>query len=196
MNEQLARLREWFERLAPRERRLMGILGIALAAFLLFLVPLAVSLTLSSRRDTNKSLRDAIFNIKNSREEIQRRQEKKEAIVARYTNKPPPLASLLEKAAKDNGTAIQETRDLPEVPHGKKYTERSTVVRLKKTGMLQLAKTLEGLEQQRMPVSISKLNVRRRGGERDSYDVELQLSGYDRVETAPAPAAGSGGGTK
>jgi general secretion pathway protein M len=196
MNEQLARLREWFERLAPRERRLMGILGIALAAFLLFLVPLAVSLTLSSRRDTNKSLRDATFNIKNSRDEIQRRQEKKEAIVARYANKPPPLASLLEKAAKDNGTAIQETRDLPEAPHGKKYTERGTVVRLKKTGMLQLAKTLEGLEQQRMPVSISKLNVRRRGGERDSYDVELQLSGYDRVETAPAPAAGSGGGTK
>ncbi len=74
MNEQLARLREWFERLAPRERRLMGILGMALAAFLLFLVPLGVSITLSSRRETNKALRDAIFTIKNSRDEIQKRQ--------------------------------------------------------------------------------------------------------------------------
>src|SRR6185436_3686839 len=171
MNEQLARLREWFERLAPRERRLIGILGIALAVFLLLLVPLGVSLTLSSRRDANKSLRDAIFTIKNSRDEIQKRQEKRDAILARYANKAPSLASLLEKAAKDNGVTIQETRDKPEVPHGKKYTERGTVVRLKKTGMLQLAKTLEQIEQQRMPLAISQLNIRRRGGEKDSYDV-------------------------
>src|SRR5690348_3544864 len=116
MNEQIARLREWFERLAPREKRLMSILGIAVVVFLLLLVPLGVSFTLSSRRDANKSLRDAIFNIKNSRDEIQKRQEKREAILARYANKAPPLASLLEKAAKDNGMAIQETRDKPEVP--------------------------------------------------------------------------------
>jgi general secretion pathway protein M len=193
MNEQLARLREWFERLAPRERRLMGILGIAVAAFLLFLVPVAVSLTLSSRREANKSLRDAIFTIKNSRDEIQKRQEKRDAILARYANKAPALAALLEKAANANGVGIQETRDKPETPHGKKYTERGTVVRLKKTGMLQLAKTLEQIEQQRMPVAISQLNIRRRGGEKDSYDVELGVSAYDRTETA-APAAGAAGG--
>src|SRR5256885_14762226 len=98
MNEQLARLREWFDKLAPRERRLMSALGVVFAAFLLFLVPLVVSLTLSSRRETNKALRDATFNIKNSREEIQRRQEKRDAIVARYANRAPPLANLLEKA--------------------------------------------------------------------------------------------------
>jgi general secretion pathway protein M len=182
MNEQLARLREWFERLAPREKRLMGILGIAFAGFLVFLVPLAVTLTLSSRRSANTSLRDVIFTIKNSRDEIQKRQEKRDAILARYANKAPPLAGLLEKAAKDNGVGIQETRDMPEVPHGKKYTERGTVVRLKKSGMLQLAKTLEQIEQQRMPLAISKLNIRRRGGERDSYDVEVAVSAYDRVE--------------
>ncbi len=62
--------------------------------------------------------------------------------------------------------------------------------------MLQLAKTLEQIEQQRMPVSISRLNIRRRGGERDSYDVEVQASAYDRVETAPAAPAGGQGGTK
>jgi general secretion pathway protein M len=181
MNEQLARLREWFERLAPREKRLMGVLGVAFAGFLLFLVPLAVSLTLSSRREANKALRDSIFTIKNSREEIQKRQERRDAILARYANKAPPLAGLLEKAAKDNGIAIQETRDKPEAPHGKKYTERGTVVRLKKSGMLQLAKTLEQIEQQRLPVAISQLNIRRRGGEKDSYDVELGVSAYDRV---------------
>jgi general secretion pathway protein M len=194
MNEQLARLREWFDRLAPREKRLMSILGVALVVFLIFLIPLGVSLALSSRRAANTSLRDTIFSIKNSRDEIQKRQERRDAILARYANKAPPLAGLLEKASKDNGVGIQETRDMPETPHGKKYTERGTVVRLKKAGMLQLAKTLEQIEQQRMPIALSRLNIRRRGGERDSYDVEFGASAYDRVESAPAPAGGAGGG--
>ena len=36
MNDQLSRLREWFDKLAPRERRLMSALGAIFAAFLLF----------------------------------------------------------------------------------------------------------------------------------------------------------------
>ncbi len=198
MNEQLTRLREWFDKLAPRERRLMSILGLAVAGFLVFLVPLLMSLMLSSRRETNTALRDAIFAIKNAREEVRQRQAKREAITARYANKAPPVASVLEKAARDNRLEIQESRDLPEVPHGKKYAERSSVVRMRKCGMLPLAKTLEQLEQQRMPVTISRLNIRRRGGERDSYDVELDLSAYDRTESTPhpTPAGAAPGGTK
>jgi general secretion pathway protein M len=196
MNEQLNRLREWFEKLAPRERRLMSALVVVLAGFILFLIPLVLSLTLSSRRDANKALHDAITNIKNSRDDIQRRQERRDAIVARYANRAPPLAGLLEKAARDNRLEIPESQDRPEVPHGKKYTERSTVVRLRKSGMLQLAKMLEQIEQQRLPVYISRLNVRRRGGERDAYDVELGVSAFDRAETpkeSPGGAPGAGG---
>jgi general secretion pathway protein M len=189
MNEQLARLRDWFDKLGPRERRLMSALGVAFAGFLLLLVPIALSLTLSSRRETNKALADAISSIRNAREDIQKKQERRDAVVARYANRAPPLAALLEKAARDNRLEIPESRDLPEVPHGKKYVERGTVVRLRKSGMLQLSKMLEQIEQQRLPVSVSRLNIRRRGGERDSYDVELGVSAYDRNE----PAAG---GTK
>ena len=196
MNDQLSRLREWFDKLAPRERRLMSALGAVFAAFLLFLVPLALSLTLSSRRETNRALRDAIFNIKNSRDEIQRRQERRDAIIARYANRAPILAGFLEKAARDNHLDVIESIDKPEVPHGKKYMERSTVVRMRKNGMLQLAKTLEQIEQQRLPIAISRLNIRRRGGEKDSYDVELGVSAFDRNETPKEATPAPGGGSK
>jgi hypothetical protein len=194
VNDLLTRMREWFEKLAPRERRLMGVLGGAFCVFLLFLVPLGVSLMLGSRREANKALGDAIFSIKNAREEVQRRHERREAILARYVNRAPALASVLEKAARDNQIVIQESLDRPEVPHGKKYIERITVIRLRKTGMLQLGKMLEQIEQQALPVSISRLNIRRRGGERDSYDVELGVSAFDRNETSKEPAVPSGGG--
>ena len=193
-----SRLREWFDKLAPRERRLMGALGIALALFLLFLIPLGVSLALGSRRDANRALRDAIHSVKNAREDVQKRQAKRDAIVARYVNRAPALAGLMEKAARDNKLDLLETADRPEVPHGKRYNERTTVGRVRKTTMLQLAKMLEQIEQLHMPVYVSRLNIRRRGGERDSYDVELGVSAFDRSEPAKeaAPAPASSGGAK
>jgi len=198
MIDPMTRVREWFEKLAPRERRLLSVFGAVLSVFVLLLVPLVVSLMLGSRRDTNRAIRDSIFAIKNAREEVQKRQAKRDAVIARYANRAPPLAGVLEKAVRDNDLVIPESRDTPEVPHGKRYAERSTVIRLRKAGMLQLAKTLEQIEQQHMPISVSRLNIRRRGGERDSYDVELGLSAFDRAEPSKetAPAAPSGGGTK
>jgi general secretion pathway protein M len=195
MSDPTSRVREWFEKLAPRERRLMGILGGVFAAFLLFLVPLTVSLMLGSRRETNRALRASISTIQNAREEVQKRQAKREAVIARYANRAPPLAGVLEKAARDNDLVVPESRDTPEIPHGKKYAERTTVIRLRKATMLQLAKMLEQLEQQHMPIAISRLNIRRRGGERDSYDVELGLSAFDRSEPSKeSTSAGPGGG--
>ena len=194
MNEQLAKLRDWFDKLAPRERRMMGWLFVFLVMFAVFMAPIGVSLMVSSRRDANKSLREAISSIKSSRDEVRVRQAKRRAILARYEIHAPPLAGFLEKAARDNKLDVPESQDRPEVPHGKKYVERTTVVRLRKTSMLQLAKTLEMIEQQHLPISISRLNVRRRGGESDSYDVELGVSAFDRNETNKEPQPAPGGG--
>jgi general secretion pathway protein M len=192
------RLREWFDKLEPRERRMMGILGMVLTVFALFLIPLGVSLALGSRREANKSLRDSIHAVKNAREDVQKRQAKRDAIVARYVNKAPALAGVMEKAARDNKLDLLETADRPEVPHGKRYNERATVGRLRKTTMLQLAKMLEQMEQLHMPISVSRLNIRRRGGEHDSYDVEIGVSAFDRSEPTkePPPAAASSAGAK
>ncbi|MET0593494.1 MAG: hypothetical protein ABW133_12390 [Polyangiaceae bacterium] len=68
------RVREWLDKLEPRERRMMGVLGFIVAVFMLFSIPLGVSLALGSRRDTNKALSDAIHNVKNAREDVQKRQ--------------------------------------------------------------------------------------------------------------------------
>jgi len=192
MKELFARIREWFDKLAPRERRLMSGLLVGLAVVLLLFVPIGASLMLVSRRATNRELRDAIHAIKDGRDEIRQRQAKREAVVARYATRAPALAGLLEMAARENKLDVPESRDGPEIPHGKRYTERNTVVRLRKSGMLAIARVLEQIEQQHMPVAITRLNVRRRGGERDSYDVELGVSAFDRAETVKEPT-GPGG---
>lgn len=189
-----AAIRDRLDKLEPRERKLLGLLGVVFGAMLLFLAPMLLRSSLDERREENAALRDAIAAVKEGRATVRERTARREAILARYANKAPALAGLLEKAAREQNLEIPESQDRPEIPHGKNYVERSTVIRLRKTTMLQLAKMLETLEQQNMPLSIGRLNIRKRGGEHDSYDVEIGLSAFDRItQTKTTMPAGQGG---
>ena len=70
------------------------------------------------------------------------------------------------------------------MPHGKRYMERSTKVSLHKVGMLKLAKFMERIEQSGNPITISALNIRKRGPEPDMYDVDMTVSAFDRAAAA------------
>ena len=95
----------------------------------------------------------------------------------------------LEQNASAQKLQVTDSVDRPDVPHGKKYVERNTVIHLKKSGMAPIAKFLEAIEKSGYPLSISRLNVRKRNGEPDKYDLEVGISAFDRVEQpAAAPA--------
>jgi general secretion pathway protein M len=52
--------------------------------------------------------------------------------------------------------------------------------------MASIAKFLEAIEKSGHPVAVSRLNIRKRAGEPDSYDVEVGVSAFDRIEPATA----------
>lgn len=181
-------LRERFEKLEPRERRLLGILGALFAAFVILLAPIGVWSWVRGKRTENQELRELIDQIYDARASVAERKAKRDAIIARYARPAPPLASFIEEAAKENGATAADTQDQPEVPHGKRYTERSTKVKIHKIHMLALAKTLEKIEQSGYPVAVSRLDIKPRSGEPDSYEVELAVSAFDRKADVPAGA--------
>ena len=67
-----------------------------------------------------------------------------------------------------------------------RYQERSTVIHLKKAGMANIAHFLESIEKSGHAIAISRLNIRKRSAEQDSYDVEVGVSAYDRTEAPPS----------
>jgi general secretion pathway protein M len=182
-------LRAKIDKLDARERRLLTILGGMVGAILLLAAPVGVWSVLSSKHRDNQEIRDLIQQIHASSAQVGERRAKHDALLARYAKPAPQLASLIDTAAKANGIAAAESQDRPEVPHGKRYSERITVVKMHKVGMLALAKTLEKIEQSGHPVIISKLNIKPRSGEPDSYEVELGVSAFDRKADAPKAAA-------
>jgi general secretion pathway protein M len=179
--------------LNPRERKLVQALIVVLAVLFVLGVPVGLESWVSSKREENQALRDAIDNVQAARGTIRERQAKKDAIAQRYQNRAPELAAYLEAAAKKQKLDITDSVDRPPVPIGKRYTERSTTIHLKKAGMLALSRFIESIEQSGSPVAVTRLNIRRRMGEPDSYDVELGVSAWDRAEKeTPAPAASTG----
>jgi general secretion pathway protein M len=177
------------EKLNPRERRLAMIL-IGLVAFAILVAgPVALMSLNYSRQSENDDLRAALAAVQGARSQVRERQQRKDAIAHRYAKKAPTLAGFLEQGASAQKLEVTDSVDRPEVPHGKRYNERSTVIHLKKAGMYPIAKFLEALEKSGYPVAVSRLSIRKRSGEPDSYDVEVGISAFDRTET-PAPAAG------
>ncbi len=170
--------------LNPREQRVATIFVGVLAVMLLLAVPVGLQTLVSSRKAENEELRAALTAVQAARSQVRDRQSAKDAIAIRYQKKAPPLAGFIEQSARSNKLDVNDSVDRPEVPHGKRYVERSTVVHFKKAGMLPIAKFLETVEKSQYAVAVTRLNVRKRSGEPDSYDVEVGVSAYDRTEAA------------
>lgn len=181
--------------LNPRERKLVQALIVVFGVMLVLGVPIGLESWVSSKRAENDALRDALDNVQASRTTIRERQAKKDAIAGRYANRAPELAGYLEATAKKQKLEITDSVDRPPVPIGKRYTERSTTIHLKKAGLLALSKFIESLEQSGSPIAVTRLNLRRRMGEQDSYDVELGVSAWDRAEQPTAAPAASASAT-
>jgi len=172
-----------------RERRLLAILGFVGGVVLLLAIPFGLEAWVHSAASENDDLRQALSDVQDARGRVRERQAKKDAIAARYARKAPALAGYLEQTARSQKLEVTDSTPLPDVPHGKRYVEHGTSIHLKKTGMLALAKFLEALEKSGYPLAVTRLGIRKRTGEPDSYDVECGVSSYDRSEPSPAPAA-------
>jgi general secretion pathway protein M len=173
-------LGERYQQLEPRERQLLGIFLSVLAALVLLALPAGVAAILSSKRGENAALSEAIDAIQAGRAAIITHDREHQQVLKRYANPSPPLASLLEKAASAYKIEIPESQDQAPVPHGKHYEERSTKLSLHKIGMLDLVSFMEKIEQSGHPVAITKIDIRKRGTEQDSYDVDMIVSAFDR----------------
>jgi general secretion pathway protein M len=179
-----------FSRLSAREQRLLNSTLLVVGVVFLVLLPIGLSALLHARRSDNQALRDAIDSIADSRDQIDRAKQEKAATLQRYASPAPPLAAFLAGLASDAGVEIPESQDRQAIPHGKKYTERSTKIALHKVGMLKLSKFMERIEQAGNPITISALDIRKRGPDPDTYDVEMTVSAFDRntvVETPKKP---------
>ena len=170
--------------LNPRERKLVVVMIGVLGAMLFIAMPIGVEAYLHARGERYDELRAALASVQAARGQVQERQAKKAALLARYQKRAPALAGFIEQTASAEKLQVVDSVDRPDQPHGKRYVERSTVIHFKKANMLPFLKFVETIEKSGYPVSLSRLNVRKRTGEPDQWDIEVGLSAFDRNESS------------
>lgn len=179
-------LRDRFEQLEDREKKLLLIFGGVLLVMLAFIIPIYALMSVSDKRAENERIIEIMREIKDERVTLSRRKAETKRVDSRYARKAPALASFLAQAADQVGVDIPETQDRSTVPAGKTFKERSTKIRLRSVGMLDLSNFLEKIENSGYPLSISKLNIKKRT-KPDEYDVEMDVSAFDRDEPKKKP---------
>jgi general secretion pathway protein M len=185
-------VRERFDRMEPREQKLLlGLVGI-FGFMVVLIIPVVLAATTSSRNKENSSIREVMQSIEDAGPTIELRDAQRQKVLSRYGRPTPPLAGFLEQLATTHSIEIPESQDRPVVPHGgKRYEERSTKIELQKVGMKNLSLFLESIETSSFPVRVSGLDIRKRATEPDSWDVSLVVSAYDRKEPEKTKAAPS-----
>lgn len=171
-------------RLSARDQRSATVGVVVIGLLLLFGLPIGLSALASGKKAEVEDLRASLAQVQGARAKVRDRKAREDAIASRYAKRAPALAGFLEQSARAQKLEVSDSVDRAEVPHGKRYAERNTVIHFKKAGMRPLAKFIEGLEQSGNAITVSRLNLRKRSGEPDSYDVEIGVSAYDRNEAS------------
>jgi general secretion pathway protein M len=184
-------IQERLDRLAPRERQLLGVMVVVFLVMVVFLVPIGVASMLTSRRSDIEDLQAALDRLEAERPALERRQREKDALLAKYRSQAPALAGYLSKLASSHSIEIPEIKDRPPIPYGKKFEEQAVEITLKKVGLVNLSKFMEGIVKGGHPISIGKLNIRTRSAQPDTYDVSMTVSSFRRLPDAK-PEKGGG----
>jgi general secretion pathway protein M len=187
-------IRERLERLEDRERRLLGIAVAIAVAGALLVPPLALAAVVHGKRGQVEEIQAAVQSILADEETIAQARAERAAITQRYSRPAPQLQAFLARLASEASVEIPESQDRQVVPRGKRFDERSTKITLRKVGMLKLSRFLEKIVNSGHPVRITQIDIRKRGTEPDSYDVDMIVSAFDRkAPEKPAAAARDGG---
>lgn len=181
-------LRDRINQLEDRERRLLGVFVVVFGTVVILIIPVGVMAYLSSVNADNEAIREAITAIDDGSAMLDKRASERAGVEARYAKKTPALAGYLAGVAEKVSVEIPETQDQQPVPHGKSFEERSNKITMRDVGMLALARFMERLAQSGYPISISRLNIRKRGTKPDSYNVQMTVSAYDKKAKPKAKA--------
>lgn len=186
-------LASW-ERLAPRERRLVAAAGAVFATMLSLIVIYLIYDGLSALEERNESMRDALGAIEKNRDEFMAARRLAAGQEMKISRVPLALVTLVENAAREVGISTDQTNEQPPQPHGKKYLQKGIEVKFRQVELPQLVRFMRQIETGPNLVYVSRLFVKPRFNEHSKLDVELNITAFEHA--AEQPKKGKAAGSK
>src|SRR5579872_5853682 len=154
---------EW-ERLAPRERRSVAALVIAVLIVAVLLSTYFVFSSISELEEGNADIRQALTEIAKHRDEYMEAKSRSQANDARIGNDPPQLTSDLEAAAREENVQIAESNERPVTPAGHRYSQHDVDLKIRDVDLQSLTKFMRRVETGPRLIYFSRLSLKRQIG--------------------------------
>jgi hypothetical protein len=188
---------EW-ERLAPRERRWVTALVLAVVAMAVLLATYLVFSSVGDLEQGNAEMREALTAIAKHRDEYLEAKSRSALQEARIGTEPPQLIADLEAAAREENVQIAESNERPTTPAGRRHAEHDVDLKIREVDLQALTKFLRRVESGPRFIFFTRLSLRRRYSEAEKLDVEATATAFERLRedkpTKRRPDAPPGGG--
>ena len=171
------RLRERWERITPREQKLVKLLGATAVGIVLALVGFSINDGLHAREVKNDQTRRALALLRDVRAAGAQRDLDMPHV--KIPDEPVELESYLEEIGKEVGVAIPGYSPRPKATKGK-FTEVSTRIEIRGINILELKDLLEKIESKSKVVVVTNLHIKRHFREEDKLDADMVVSTFYR----------------
>ncbi|HTA18663.1 MAG TPA: hypothetical protein VK989_05190 [Polyangia bacterium] len=184
---------EW-ERLAPRQKRLLVVFVATSLGLLTILGTWWVFSSISDLEDENADVREALVAIAKHRDEYLDAKSRSAAQEARIGVDPPQLTGDIEAAAREENVQIAESSERPTSPAGRRYVEHDVDIKIREVDLQSLTKFLRRLETAPRLVYFTRLSIKKRFSD-EKLDVEATATAFERIredKTKKKPGADDG----
>jgi general secretion pathway protein M len=173
-------LEAWFSRLSPRERVLVSMAGVAIAAFVVFIAFLEVQRGIAAREAAVDRKTLVLAQVGKLAQGYRAAQAQRTALEAKLKGPPLQLMSFVSLTGQRLGIEVNDLRPgaAPARGAGDRTSEETVEVNLAKLDLPRLAALLQELERGPGVVKVTRLAVRSRNDDPAAVDATLVVSTY------------------
>jgi general secretion pathway protein M len=176
----LESIRDYWEKLSDRERRLLSIMGGVALLLVVFGLVWTTSSAVTEVKEERDAIRAVLADIDRAADLLAKRQAERVAIEARYRMKAPALAAYVESKAKEQGIEVRQVLEEPEkTVNG--YRRQSVRAGMAGVSLRPFMHLLVAIEEEPSPVAIERIVIEHYAPG-DSYKVDVGVTAFDAPE--------------
>jgi general secretion pathway protein M len=180
-------LREAWEKLSDRERKMLSIMGAAILALTTFAVVWTTTSALAEVEEERDAIRGVLADIDRASEILAKREAERRAFEDRYKNRAPALAAHVESKAKEEGLEVRQVVEDPEKVAGG-YRRQSVRVSFSGVQLRPIMHLLASIDDERSAIAIEKIVIEHYSPG-DNFKVDLGIAAYEPIKKSSAAAA-------
>lgn len=170
-------LRDGWEKLSDRERRLLSISAGAVITVVLFAGIWTTTSALAEVEEERDAIRLVLADIDRSADQLAKRDAERRAIEQRYANKAPALEAYIESRARDEGLEVRQGVEEQEKSING-YRRQSVRMTFSNVALRPIMHLLTSIAEEPSPIAIERLVIEHFAAG-DSYKVDVNVSSYE-----------------